>query len=140
MKTKRKMDHFKTMKLQRTGCDGNCPVYKLSIHYKGRVTYTGIDCVEKKGRYIWQLDTETIKKLNGTLIESNYFDLKRKEVDTYLTDMPFCITTIELMNGDKRKIEHYLQPNDEWPLCLLRFERQVCNLAGLTKWVGVVND
>src|SRR5258708_6582282 len=31
------------VRLERTGCYGNCPAYKLTIHGDGRVEYEGVD-------------------------------------------------------------------------------------------------
>ncbi|WP_430811619.1 MULTISPECIES: DUF6438 domain-containing protein [unclassified Carboxylicivirga] len=130
---------FKTIKLERTMCYGTCLVYLVSIHYSGRVTYTGKDWVKKTGRHIWKLDSKSIDKLSKALLKSDYFNLKKEEGMVWCTDMPFCITTIEMMDGTKRKIEHYLQEPDEWPKALLRFEKQIDKIIGVKNYVGDEN-
>ena len=127
---------FKTIKLERTECEGSCPVYMVSIHYSGRITYTGKMFVEKKGRHIWKLDVMSIDKLSQALVKSDYFKLQMNEIDLMFTDMPYCITTVEKLDGTKRKIEHYLQEPDKWPIALLRFEEQIDNIIGVEKYVG----
>ena len=83
---------FKTIKLERTGCYGPCPIYKVSIHHTGRVTYTGYLFVEKTGRHIWKINAATVNKLNKALQSADYFKIQKCERDLFYTDMPSCIT------------------------------------------------
>jgi hypothetical protein len=131
-----KNQQFKTIKLERTMCYGTCPVYLVSIHYSGRVTYTGKDWVEKSGRHIWKLDNKSIDKLSKALLKSDYFNIQKNDSSFMCTDMPYCITNIEMMDGTKRKIEHYLQEPDEWPVALLKFEKQIDKIIGVKEYVG----
>lgn len=117
-------------------CYGSCPVYKLSIHHSGRVTYTGEWYVEQTGRHIWYLEQIEINKLNKALANCDYFNIKKEEGIEWCTDLPFCITSIEMQNGTKRKIEHYLNEPDEWPAALLKFEELVDKLVGIAKYIG----
>ncbi len=129
-------EQFKTIKLERTMCFGTCPVYMVSIHCSGRVTYTGKMFVEKAGRHIWKLDSKSIDKLSKALLDSDYFNIQKKDTGFMCSDMPYCITTIEMMDGAKRKIEHYLQKPDEWPAALLKFEKKIDNIIGVERYVG----
>lgn len=128
---------FKTIQLERTMCYGDCPVYKVSVHHSGRVTFTGNMFVEKLGRHIWYLENEAMTKLSKALIKCDYFNLQKIELDemVWCTDMPYCNTSIELIDGTKRKIEHYLQDPDEWPKALIKFEEEIDKIIGVEDYV-----
>ena len=129
--------NFKTIKLERTMCYGSCPVYKLSIHHKGRLTYTGKHFVEKVGTLISTLDHKTLLKLNKALEKSDYFNLVQEQPLEMCTDMAYCITTVEMLDGTKRKIEHYLQDDDDgWPRQLPIFEKAVDKIIGIKDYIG----
>jgi len=127
---------FKSIKLERTMCFGSCPVYKVSIHHSGRVTYTGEMFVEQEGRHVWYIDQTAINKLNKALKKCDYFNLEKENGIPWCTDLPFCNTMVEMQDGTKRKIEHYLNEPDEWPMALRRFEEQVDTIIGVKKYVG----
>lgn len=49
--------------LQRTGCFGTCPIYKVAVFGNGIVTYEGKANTDYEGKYIGQIDLDEAKKL-----------------------------------------------------------------------------
>lgn len=122
---------FKKIYLERTMCYGDCPIYKLFITSKGNVHLTqehywgGILKMRK-----WKLGQEELKKLNGIIYKYGYFGIKKGPFSEGATDMPFCITKIELKDGRKREIEHYLGDN-VYPKRLTTIENGIDKIVGI---------
>jgi hypothetical protein len=131
-----KENNFKKIELERTICFGWCPVYKVTIHHTGKVVYNGERHVEQEGVHEWSISEETVEEINMAIEKVKYFRLKKKVPNVHCTDMPSCITTIEMQDGQKRTIDHYLQTPGEWPPRLTRFEEKVDELIGVSKYVG----
>tara|TARA_Y100000385_G_scaffold256147_1_gene282320 strand:+ start:639 stop:1100 length:462 start_codon:yes stop_codon:yes gene_type:complete len=53
--------------LQRTGCFGTCPIYKVAIFGNGIVAYEGTAYTDYEGKYTGQIDLDDAKKLFNTL-------------------------------------------------------------------------
>ena len=104
---------FKTIYLERTLCDGDCPVYKVKINADGTVKLTREHHLNGSvNSQKWTIDTEKIEELNRIIHKYGYFSLKKNTENLFFaTDHPYCITKIELRDGTKRKIEHYLGDN-----------------------------
>ena len=58
---------FKSITLERTGCFGNCPIYKVDITEDGNVFYMGERFVEEEGIHSWEIDSEAIELLNDSI-------------------------------------------------------------------------
>ncbi len=128
-------DGFKHITLERTMCLGTCPDFKVSIHWHGKVRYLGRMYVEETGVHRWQLEPSQIEAINRLIKKTNYFELKSTP-QMWCTDMPSCITTVEMKDGRKREIDHYLQDEDEWPKALRYFERRLEEIIRLQPYVG----
>ncbi|MFD1315218.1 DUF6438 domain-containing protein [Namhaeicola litoreus] len=105
---------FKTISLERTMCYGDCPVYTVKINANGRVKLKQEGNIFEGWKHVvsWQIDRGKINKINEVIHKYGYFTLKENEGEVlYATDHPYCITKIELQDGTKRKIEHYLGDN-----------------------------
>ncbi|MBL6875719.1 MAG: hypothetical protein ISR01_02915 [Chitinophagales bacterium] len=49
--------------LQRTGCFGTCPIYKVAVFGNGIVAYEGKAYTDYEGKYMGQIDSDEAKKL-----------------------------------------------------------------------------
>lgn len=131
---------FRTIRLERTSCLGICPVYKLTIEHTGKVTFHGFAHVDTIGVLNCVLDTKTLTKLNEAIAKYDYFNIKRlanSETMIMCTCMPNCISSIEMMDGQKRTISHYLDDDcDIWPRVLWRFERRLERIVSIKDFVG----
>ena len=135
MPEKRNIPQFKKIKLERTPCNGVCPVYRLEIYADGRVTYNGDYYVEKQGRFSWKLEPANIKKLQNAITKANYFDIQEKETENMATCMDGCNTTITMDDGRKRTIENYYG-DDKYPRSLKSLEKAIDRYSGVLTYVG----
>ena len=98
--------------LERTGCFGTCPTYKLTIFDDGKVLFEGKEWVKHKGREEGQI---TKAELDGLVREFNKINYMKLD-DAYgiddrcpdmWTDYPSAITSLN-QNGQVKRINHYL--------------------------------
>ena len=98
--------------LERTGCYGMCPIYKVSISADGTVVFEGTRFVKKVGTARSAISEEQIRDLLAAFEKINYFELSDQYVKPddgckqWLTDNPSAITSITL-NGKSKLVTHY---------------------------------
>ena len=96
-------DQITEVTLERTGCFGTCPIYKVTVRRDGTISYNGKQYVELKGAYegtVYGFD-----RLAQLIIASGYFKLK----DNYAsnaTDLPSAVTTV-VAKGQRKTITNY---------------------------------
>jgi len=135
MQEKQNIPHFKKIELERTPCNGVCPVYRLEILADGTVNYEGDYYVEKQGSFSWKLDPANIKKLQNAITKANYFDIQEKDSMYSMTCMAGCNTTITMDDGRKRTIENY-HGDDKFPRSLKSLENAIDRISGVLSYVG----
>jgi dissimilatory sulfite reductase (desulfoviridin) alpha/beta subunit len=127
---------FSRIFLARTACYGHCPVYKLEIYPNGQVNYLGQIFVRVEGFNSWQVNAQTVKKLNDLIEKYDYFNIQENSSLNLMmsTDSPSCITEIIMEDGRKRKIRNDNGCND-WPLKLKAFENRIDQIVNSTRYV-----
>lgn len=98
--------------LERTGCYGMCPIYKVSISADGTVVFEGSRFVKKVGTARAAISQDQIRELIGAFEKINYLELRDQYVKPddgckqWLTDNPSAITSIT-SNGTSKSVTHY---------------------------------
>lgn len=98
--------------LERTGCYGMCPIYKVSISPDGTVVFEGKRFVKKVGTARSVITEEQIRELIGAFEKINYFELSDQYMGPddgckqWFTDHPSAITSIT-RNGKSKSVTHY---------------------------------
>src|SRR6476661_539764 len=93
--------------LERTGCYGMCPIYKVSISADGAVVFEGNRFVKKVGTARSVISEEQIRELLAGFEKINYFELSDQYAKPedgckqWLTDNPSAITSI-ISNGKSK--------------------------------------
>ena len=64
--------------MERLGCYGRCPVYRLTIHGDGLVEYDGTSYVHSKGKHETRIPPDQVKQLLDDFRDANYFALQDK--------------------------------------------------------------
>lgn len=64
---------FDYIRVERTMCYGNCPVYNVVVDKEGNVKYQGEMFVYKSGEYQWKISNKKVKQLRD-LIENFGFE------------------------------------------------------------------
>lgn len=98
--------NYKKITLERFGCYGTCPVYKIKLNIDGTVKYTGIKYVDKIGKYSGELFLLRYGKLCYMIDE--YLE-KYNEInyEAPWTDDETCIISLLMKNGTIIKITDY---------------------------------
>jgi Domain of unknown function (DUF6438) len=118
------------IKLERTACYGQCPVYSASIDARGNVTYDGTSFVRVAGRQTGRIPISNVAALVATVERIRFFELD----DRYrqlITDLPTTFVTVT-RDGHSKRIEDYFGA----PKSLKDLERQIDDLAGTARWIG----
>jgi hypothetical protein len=116
------------VKLERTACLGECPVYTVSIDAIGEVTYNGTKFVRVEGRQTDRISGARVQALLETAERIGFFDLN----DQYrmnVTDLPTTFVTIT-RGGRSKRIEDYVGA----PPGLKELERQIDETARTKRW------
>jgi hypothetical protein len=136
--------------LERIGCYGTCPVYKLAISADGKVVFEGKAFVKKAGRAEDRITSSQLSELIRAFNNADYFSLKDSYAGgpadgcpTMWTDNASAITSIR-SKGRAKKIYHYygcreLDSGDGvgkvWPQGLFHLEEQIDQIVGSDKWI-----
>lgn len=62
--------------LERTGCYGECPVYRLTVSNDGSVVYVGTRWVKVLGRQVYKLPDAQITELQAAFERANFMQLR----------------------------------------------------------------
>tara|TARA_S200000501_G_scaffold356551_1_gene379373 strand:+ start:61 stop:513 length:453 start_codon:yes stop_codon:yes gene_type:complete len=58
------------IKIEKSGCYGTCPVYKINLNKKRTVTYQGIRFTKHEGEYKWKLNRKDYKLIKSLITEN----------------------------------------------------------------------
>src|SRR5688572_13153556 len=104
--------HDTLITLERTGCYGMCPIYKVSISSDGTVVFEGNRFVKNIGTARSKISQGQISELLVMFEKINYFELSNQYAQPedgctqWLTDHPSAITSIT-SSGKSKSITHY---------------------------------
>jgi hypothetical protein len=115
--------------VQRTECDGTCPIYVAIIQSDGTVFYEGRDYVPRIGEYKGKIDSASFGRLAEFAEEIQFFNLE----DSYyhlITDSAGVYTYVK--KGDRQKVVHNYA--DAGPRVLWAFEKLIDEALRWTKW------
>lgn len=126
------------IKLERTACFGECPVYTVSIDGKGNVTYEGARFVRVEGRQTDRIPLSRVAEILATAERIGFFELRDKYrtirnpdgTETIVTDLPTTFVRIT-RDGRSKRIEDYIGAPDG----LRELERQIDEAAGTKRWI-----
>lgn len=117
--------------MQKTGCSGKCPVFKIEIYSNGKIWYTGEKYADMRGKYESQLDNFTYKMLFERAKRINFFQLANQypEIDTIIQELPNTITFVKLGSFEKR-----IMNNHDAPIELVAYEQFLQSLVDVLDW------
>jgi hypothetical protein len=131
------------IKIERTPCYLQCPVYSVAIDAHGDVTYEGTRFVLTKGRQVDRVLVSRVAELYDASQRIGVFDLR----DQYrmvraadgsgaaVMDLPGTIVTVTA-GGRTKRIEDYIGA----PGSLKDLERHVEEIARTNRWVSGVQQ
>jgi hypothetical protein len=143
------LTHFEKVTLERTACEGTCPVYRVVILEDGSVEYDGYRFV-KVGSATTTLSQEQIQALLAAINKARYFSLRdsyrrgRDGCPTWVTDHPSALTSVT-SGGVTKKIDHDLgcwelpapdrRLGASYPSELTAFETAIDDIVNTARWV-----
>ena len=113
--------------LQRTGCLGSCPVYKVTINGSGVVVYEGNFFVHTKGIHTRKIKPSAVQALVQMFKEANFFEMSGGGI---AVDLPVQTISFTLSGRHKELKEGCFCPPE-----LIRLEKAVDRTAGSRRWV-----
>lgn len=122
--------------LERTGCYGECPVYRLTVNSDGTVVYIGTRYVKVPGRQEYKLSPIQLLELESAFGRANFAQLKDYDrVEN--TDDDWALIGFRRGNGLKR-VRHYHGDNSA-PAALTALEDEFDRIVDSGRFVGVAN-
>ncbi len=135
MQANRGIIMFEYIKLQRTMCYGTCPVYNVTVDNEGNVNYHGEMFVYKSGEHHWKISKKKVEQLNDLIEDFGFKSFIYESGEEFITDQPFCITTVKYSDGQTKEIHHYyghVLIDDS----LAAFEKKIDRIIGTKKYVN----
>jgi hypothetical protein len=128
------------IKLERTACFGECPVYEVTIDARGSVTYDGRKFVRVEGRQTARIPVARVAAILETADKIGFFELRDRYrtvrnpdgSETFVTDLPTTVVTITRAGKIKRVEDYYGAPEG-----LHELERQIDEAAGTRRWIRI---
>lgn len=132
--------------LQRTGCFGSCPDYKVTIDGDGNVTFATRPPLEDEvaavhrttgvrvsGTYQTVITKTQVASLVDRFKAADFFALK-DEYRAEITDNPTYILSIETGNGGKTVLD-YVGEKVGMPMAVTSLQDSIDKTAGTDKWI-----
>ena len=120
--------------LERTVCNGSCPVYRLAVYADGSVEYYGEFHVKLQGPHTAKLSPEKLSALTAAFEKADYFHL----ADSYEHYGATCMPTVITSYGDDKRsktITHY-HGDFTAPEALTRLEDEIDRIVGTEAFIG----
>ena len=119
------------IRLERTACYGECPVYSVAIDGEGKVTYVGTRFVRAMGEHVDRIPVLRVAALLATARGIGFFSLNERYTAP-ITDLPTTIVTITA-GGVTKRIEDYARAPRE----LKQLEQDIDDAANTRRWIRI---
>lgn len=119
--------------LERTGCFGTCPAYRIEISGDGSVAYRGTYFSLLSGEHHDRISKEAVAQILEAFRKADYFSLRDKYVYE-VTDNPTTTTSIAF-DGKQKSVVDYVGEEAGMPHFVVELEETIDRLAGTGKWV-----
>ncbi len=121
------------IRLQRTGCEGTCPGYQLTLYDNGTVVYYGEDYVRTHGIRKANIGADKVQALAARLEAAGYFSLNDNYDHVTASDFPSAITYVKIGAREKGISHHY--GDSSAPSKLYEFEKAIDDAVNSGQWV-----
>jgi hypothetical protein len=120
------------LRLERTACFGECPVYVVTLRPDGRVTYRGDAFVRVLGSATRTVDAKKARALFERLERIGVWTWKNS-YRSPVTDHPTHRITF-MWGGKKKTIEEYASCPGRAPAALCALEKDIDAVTGAASW------
>ena len=119
--------------MEKTACEGPCPVYSVAIAGDGAVRYSGKTCVNVVGEQDDQMAPVQVQELVDTFYQNDFFSLE----DVYaedIEDIPSLLIRFTL-HGQSKQVFKRVYNSSNAPAELDRLEDAIDSAANTQQWV-----
>ena len=120
--------------LERTGCYGECPVYRLTVNSDGTVVYVGTRWVKVVGRQEYKISDAQMLELQGAFDRANFNQLRDYD-KVESTDDDWALLSYR-RGGGLKHVRHYHGDNAA-PPTLGALEDEFDRIVDSGRFVGV---
>ncbi|HYQ45396.1 MAG TPA: DUF6438 domain-containing protein [Polyangiaceae bacterium] len=120
--------------LERTGCYGECPVYRLTVNSDGSVVYVGTRWVKVLGRQVYKISDAQLSELQASFDRAGFSQLRDYD-KVESTDDDWALLSYRRGAGFKR-VRHYHGDNSA-PPALSTLEDEFDRIVDSGRLVGV---
>lgn len=121
--------------LERSGCFGTCPSYRIEINGDGRVIYNGQRYVDVQGEHAYRIPPSDVAKLVESLKAKDLWSL-RPSYEASMTDNPTYALRIR-MGGEEHGILDYVGGYVGMPRAVSNFEQEGDRIAKSSMWLNL---
>lgn len=119
--------------LQRTGCFGACPSYRVTVSTDG-IVFEGGDYVVASGRHIDKsVDVDGVRDLARRFVAADFYSMD-PSYRADVTDNPTYILSISI-DGHKKEVEDYVGSWVGMPSIITELENAVDSFARTDRWI-----
>lgn len=116
--------------LERTACNGTCPIYTVVFKSDGSFRFVGEENVTRKGKLSGRISPDQFHRLAEYLIESGYMNMEANYDLPMIADFPSTYTMAVV--GEKRKlVRNY---GDLGPVKLWALQQSIDSLLTGAEW------
>jgi hypothetical protein len=121
--------------MEKTGCEGPCPVYSVDVQDDGTVLYSGKTCVHVVGEQNDQISEDEVQKLVKSFYENDFFSFEDEYIED-VQDIPAVLIRFTLQDQTKQVIKQVYDPRKS-PAAFDRVEDAIDTIADTEQWVTV---
>lgn len=118
--------------LDRTGCYGTCPGYKVALGTEG-IVFEGGYYVVAAGRHTDRADPDAVRALAKRFVATDFYSMDEEYV-AGVTDNPTYTLSIAI-DGKSKKVVDYVGQWQGMPAVVVELEEAVDKLAGSERWI-----
>jgi ankyrin repeat protein len=118
--------------LERSGCLGACPSYKVTVSTNG-IVFDGDDSVTVSGKHNDTVNPDEVRDLAKRFVAADFYSLDSKYIAN-VTDNPGYKLSIEI-DGQKKEVDDYVGSWEGMPAVVTELEDAVDKLARTKRWI-----
>jgi ankyrin repeat protein len=118
--------------LERTGCNGACPSYTVTVSTTG-IVFDGRRFVVARGKHVDTVDADEVRKLGRRLVAVGFYSMDTS-YRASVTDNPTYVISIAI-DGEKKTVEDYVGSWVGMPAVITELEDAVDSFARVQRWV-----
>lgn len=118
--------------LQRSGCFGTCPSYKVVVGQDG-IVFEGGGFVVAAGRHTAKIGPDKTRKLAKDFLAADFYSLN-SEYRASVTDNPTYLLSIDI-DGHSKSVTDYVGQWVGMPAVVVDLENEVDDVAETKRWV-----